>query len=239
MIVALVTGANSGIGEAVARQLARQPDHHVILTARNLEAGEKVAAAIVEEGNSASAVHLDLSSDESISTVADHVKDVYGKLDILINNAGTFLDHRSDLSVRENLKMTFDTNVIGTAVLTDALLDLLRQSSAPRVVFVSSALGSLTLSNDENWPHRHIVSKAYKSSKAALNMLVLHYSRALQDVSGLVNTVCPGLVKTKLNGYAEDGVTPDVGARRIVELALLGPDGPTATFSDRDGPIPW
>ncbi|PIG89630.1 short chain dehydrogenase family protein [Aspergillus arachidicola] len=239
MIVALVTGGNSGIGEAVARQLARQPDHHVILTARNLEAGREVAAAIVEEGNSASAVRLDLTSDESISMVAKHIKEVYGKLDILVNNAGTHIDDRSNLSVRENLGMTFDTNVFGTAVLTDALLDLLRQSSAPRAVFVSSALGSLNLSNDETWPHRDTGSRAYKSSKAALNMLVLHYSSALRDARGLVNSVCPGKVKTKMNGYEEGGVTPDVGARRIVELALVGEDGPTATFSDRDGPIPW
>lgn len=237
--MALVTGGNSGIGEAIAHQLARQPDHHVILTARNLEAGNKVAAAIVEEGNSASAFHLDLSSDDSISTVAKHIKEVYGKLDILVNNAGTHIDDRSNLSVRENLRMTFDTNVFGTAVLNDALLDLLRQSSAPRVVFVSSALGSLTLSNDENFPHHHKASRAYKSSKAALNMLALHYSRALRDDGGLVNMVCPGVVKTKMNGFAEDGVTPEVAARRIVELALLGPDGPTATFTIRDEPIPW
>ncbi|KAE8164273.1 hypothetical protein BDV40DRAFT_298534 [Aspergillus tamarii] len=239
MIIALVTGANSGIGEAVARQLARQPDHHVILTARNLEAGEKVAAAIVEEGYSASAVHLDLSSDVSISAVTKHIQEVYGKLDILVNNAGTAIDHRTDLSVRENLSMTFDTNVFGTAVLTDALLGLLRQSTAPRVVFVSSSLGSLALSKDENWRHNHITWKSYKGSKAAVNMLVLHYSSALRDANGLVNSVCPGLVKTKLNGYADDGVTPEVGAQRIVELALVGADGPTATFSDRDGSIPW
>ncbi|KAE8367929.1 hypothetical protein BDV27DRAFT_142442 [Aspergillus caelatus] len=239
MIVALVTGANSGIGEAVARQLARQPDHHVILTSRNPEAGEKVAASIVAEGHSASSVQLDLASDTSIAAAAKHIQEVYGKLDILVNNAGTAVDHRSDLSVRENLSMTFDTNVFGTAVLTDALLDLLRQSTAPRVVFVSSSLGSLALSNDENWPYYHMISKSYKSSKAAVNMLVLHYSRALRDANGLVNSVCPGLVKTKMNGYAEDGVTPDVGARRIVELALVGADGPTATFSDRDGSIPW
>ncbi|KAE8382741.1 hypothetical protein BDV26DRAFT_288298 [Aspergillus bertholletiae] len=239
MIIALVTGGNAGIGEAVARQLARQPDHHVILTSRNLAAGESVAATIVAEGHSASCVQLDLTSDASISDVVQHIQEVYGKLDILINNAAIHLDDRSDLSIRETFRKTFDTNVFGTAVLTDSLLDLLRRSAAPRVVFVSSSLGSHTLSNDKNWRHYHVVKKTYKSSKAALNMLVLHYSRALQDCNGLVNAACPGPVKTKMSGYAEGGVTTEVGARRTVELALLDANGPTATFSDNDGPVPW
>ncbi|KAE8138860.1 hypothetical protein BDV38DRAFT_270380 [Aspergillus pseudotamarii] len=209
MIIALVIGGNSGIGEAVAPQLARQPDHHVILTARNLEAGQTVPAALVKEGYSVSAVHLDLSSDVSISAVTKHIQEAYGKLDILVNNAGIAVDHHSDLSIRENLSMTFDTNVFGTAVLTDAHLDVLRQFTAPRVVFVSSSVASPALSNDENWPYYHTISKSYKSSKAAVNMLVLHYSRALQDVNELVDS-----------------------------LALLGANGRTATFLDRDGPIP-
>lgn len=241
MIVALVTGGNSGIGEAVAHQLAKQPDHHVVIAARNPEAGAKVAADLVAAGYSASSVQLDLTSDGSITKAVQHIQDAHGKLDILVNNAGGGVDQLPGLTTRQIFTQDFDLNVTGPAILTDALLPLLTKSAAPRVVFVSSSLASITLSSDKTspWYDPGYEAKGYASSKAALNRLVSQYSRLLSDAGGLVNAVCPGFVKTKLTGYAEGGRTPEQGAKKIVEMALVGEKGPTATFSNDDGLLPW
>lgn len=241
MVVALVTGANSGIGEAVAHQLARQPDHHVIIAARNQEAGAKVVADLVAAGHSASSVQLDLTSDESIAKAVQQIQDAHGKLDILVNNAGGGVDQLPGLSPREIFAKDFDLNVTGTAILTDALLPLLTKSAAPRVVFVSSGLASIGMSCDKTspWYDPGYETKGYSCSKAGMNRLVGTYSRLLSGAGGRVNAVCPGFVKTKLTGYAEGGRTPEQGAKRIVEMALLSDDGPTATFSNENGPLPW
>ncbi|KAL0942761.1 short-chain dehydrogenase [Colletotrichum truncatum] len=239
MVVVLVTGGNTGIGEQVAHQLARQPDHHIIIASRNADAGAKVAADITATGHSASSVQLDLASDESINAAVEYIKDVHGKLDVLVNNAGVAVDFNPGLSRREIFNQDYNVNVAGTAVLTDALLPLLRKTVSPRVVFVSSSLASMTLSTDKTWPYYNNGGEAYSCSKAALNRLANHYAKTLAEVGALVNAVCPGLVKTKLNNYREGGTTPEEGASRIVELALLRPGGPTATFSGRNGTIPW
>lgn len=241
MVVALVTGGNTGIGEAVAHQLAKQPDHHVIISARNPEAGAKVVAELVAAGHSASSVQLDLTFDESIANAVHQIQNAHGRLDILVNNAGGDVDQVPGLSAREIFAKNFDVNVSGPAILTDALLPLLNQSSAPRVVFVSSSLASISMSCDKTSPlySLHREPRSYTCSKAALNRLVGSYSRALSDAGGLVNAVCPGYVKTKLTSYAEGGRTPEQGAKRIVEMALLGEGGPTGTFSDDQGPVPW
>lgn len=241
MVVALVTGANSGIGEAVAHQLAKQPDHHIVIAARNPEAGAKVVADIVAAGHSASSVQLDLTSDESIAKAVQHIKDAHGKLDTLVNNAGGGVDQIPGLTTREIFTQDFNLNVTGPAVLTNSLLPLLLKSAAPRVVFVSSSLASITMSCDKTspWYNPGYDATGYGSSKAALNRLVGHYSRLLADAGGLVNAVCPGFVKTKLTGYAEGGRTPEQGAKRIVEMALLRENGPTSTFTNDDGTLPW
>ncbi|KAL1880052.1 hypothetical protein Daus18300_001415 [Diaporthe australafricana] len=239
MIVALVTGANTGIGEAVARQLAEQPNHHIIIAARNPEAGSKVVADLISAGHSSSTVQLDITSDDSIAKAVQHIQDTHGKLDILVNNAGGAVDSNAGLTTREIFTLDFDLNVTGTAVLTDSLLPLLRKSAAPRVVFVGSRLGSVHLSTDKSFPYYNEESKGYGSSKAAVNRLVTHYARILADAGGLVNSVCPGFVQTRLTRYADGGKTPEQGAKRIVEMALLGEDGPTATFSSDEGPLPW
>ena len=244
--VALISGANQGIGLAVATQLAKDHGYHVIVGSRNAAAGEKVAAALVADGSLASSVQLDLSSDESIAAAASWIEREFGVLDVLVNNAGVLLDYvpgvleaHKGLSTRELFDQTFSTNVIGTACLTEACLPLLRKSKLPRLVFVSSRMGSLSEATNKSTFYYPIDYKAYDSSKAALNMLALNYARILEDDGALVNIVSPGLVKTKLTNEHPMGTSTELGAQRIVELATAVKGGPTATFSERGGSIPW
>ncbi|MCJ1475115.1 hypothetical protein MMC13_003775 [Lambiella insularis] len=244
--IALISGANAGIGLAVATQLAKDHGYHVIVGSRNLAAGEKVAAALVADGHSASAVQLELSSDESIAAAVGWIEREFGVLDVLINNAGILIDYvpgmaeaLKDLSTRELFTQTFSTNLIGTACLTEACVPLLRKAEVPRLVFVSSRMGSLLEATNKSTPFYSMDYKAYDCSKAALNMLALNYARILADDGAMVNAVCPGLVKTKLTNDSPWGSSTELGAKRIVELATAAKGGPTATFSDRDGSIPW
>ncbi|KAF2846069.1 NAD(P)-binding protein [Plenodomus tracheiphilus IPT5] len=238
--VALVSGANQGIGLAAATRLAKEHGYHVVVGSRNADAGAKVAASLQESGYKASSVQLDLSSEESISAAVKMIEETFGRLDVLVNNAGILIDGFIEgQSTRDLFNQTFGTNVIGTACLTEALLPLLRKSSLPRVVFVSSRMSSLAEATNKEMPFFHWDFKAYDASKAAVNMLALNYARMLEDAGALVNVACPGLVSTSLNNHNPEGATPEEGAQRIVELATLGKTGPTATFSDKDGSIPW
>ncbi|KAE8451018.1 hypothetical protein EG329_005458 [Mollisiaceae sp. DMI_Dod_QoI] len=244
--IALISGANIGIGLAVATQLAKDHGYHVIIGSRNEAAGNEVATVLVAEGFAASSVQLDLTSDESIAAAVNWIEHEFGVLDVLINNAGILLDHTSEsteahkqLSTRELFSLTFNTNVIGTACLTEACLPLLRKSDFARLVFVSSRMGSLSESTNKNTPYYNTDYKSYDSSKAALNMLALNYARILDGAGALVNVACPGLVQTKLTRFHPWGKSTDLGAQRIVQLATAPKGGPTATFSDRDGNIPW
>jgi NAD(P)-dependent dehydrogenase (short-subunit alcohol dehydrogenase family) len=240
--VALISGANAGIGLAVATQLAKDHGYHVIIGSRNEAAGKEVATALVADGFSASSVQLDLGSDDSIEKAVSRIEHEFGVLDVLINNAGILLDTlivEKGLSTRELFNQTFDTNVAGTACLTEACLPLLRKSELPRLVFVSSRMGSLVESKNKDTPYYKADYKSYDASKAALNMLALNYARILEDTDALVNVACPGLVQTKLTGFHSYGTSTDLGAQRIVQLATAEKGSPTATFSDRDGTIPW
>lgn len=180
-------GANSGIGEAVAHQLAKQPDHHVVIAARNLEASAEVVADLVATGHSTSSVQLVLSSDKSIAKTAQRVRYIHGKLDVLVNNAGGGVDQVPGLTTREIFTQESELNVTGPAILTDAFLLLLTNSAAPRVVFVSSSLASIGMSCDKASPlyNPGYKAKGYGSIKAALNGLVSHYSQLLTD-AGLI-----------------------------------------------------
>lgn len=245
-IVALISGANAGIGLAVATQLTKDHGYHVIVGSRKVAAGEKVVAALVADGYSASCVQLDVTSDESIAAATAWIEREFGVLDVLINNAGIQLDYvpdaieaHSGLSTRELFNQTLSTNIIGAACLTEACLPLLRKSELPRLVFVSSRMGSVSEATDKSTPYYSMDYKAYACSKAALNMLAVNYARILDDDRAMVNAVCPGLVKTKLTHDHPWGSFTEVGAQRIVELATASKGGPTFTFSDRDGSIPW
>jgi NAD(P)-dependent dehydrogenase (short-subunit alcohol dehydrogenase family) len=238
--VTLISGANQGIGLATATRLAKDYGHHVIVGSRDANAGAKVAASLQAEGHAASSVQLDLSSESSIVAAAKTIEEKFGRLDVLINNAGILIDGKiPDQSPRDLFMQTFTTNVIGTACLTEALLPLLRKSTLPRVVFVSSRMGSLAQATIRDTPFFAIDYKAYDASKAAVNMLALNYARILEDVGACVNVACPGLVSTSLTHHTPHGAPPHLGAQRIVELATLDKNGPTATFSDRDGEIAW
>lgn len=239
--ITLITGANQGIGFATASKLAKTHRHHVIIGSRNAEAGAKAAAQIIADGGSASSVQLDLGSDVSIAAAVGAIETAHSHIDVLINNAGILIDGKNpEQATRDLFTETFNTNVIGTVVLTEAFIPLLRKSSNPRLVFVSSRMGSLQQATVKDTPFYATDYKAYDASKAALNMLALNYVRILEDVNAKVNVACPQLVKTNLTGWTDYGITPEQGAERIVELATLKEeDNVTATFSDRDGKIAW
>ncbi|EWG55658.1 hypothetical protein FVEG_13629 [Fusarium verticillioides 7600] len=238
--LALVTGSTQGIGLAVAKELAIKHNYHVLLGVRNTKAGEEIASDLRKNGHQASVVELDLTSPESIDKAVKHIDEKYGHLDVLINNAAVLLDFNKDLSTWDLFSKTFATNVVGTGCLTANLLPFLRKAknAPPRIVFVSSVMGSLTKATDETTIYYNIDYKAYDASKAAVNMLMLNFARELHDVGGKVNSVCPGLVKTGLSGYHEYGTTPEVGAERIVQMATIGEDGPTRTFSNLSEELP-
>ena len=242
--VAFISGANSGIGLAAATQLAKDHGYHVIIGSRNAAAGEKVVAALISDGHSASSVQLDVTSDESITAAVRKVEQEFGVLDVLVNNAGILIDKggiesRLALPTRELFDRTLSTNIIGAACLTEACLPLLRKAELPRLVFVSSRMGSVSEATNKQTVYYGTDYKAYDCSKAALNMLALNYARMMDDGNAMVNVVCPGLVKTKLTNETRYGTSTEVGAQRIVELATAAKGGPTFSFTDRDGVIPW
>jgi NAD(P)-dependent dehydrogenase (short-subunit alcohol dehydrogenase family) len=242
--IVLISGANKGIGLAAANILASQHGYHVIVGSRSGSAGEQVAASIRAAGHAASSVQLDLDSESSINAAVQTIDRDFGRLDVLINNAAVFADplpwvDRPALGAFELFSTTFSTNVVGTAVLTEGLLPLLRRAQAKpaRIVFVTGRLASLTyaLGDKKRFPNW----RAYSASKAAVNMLTIKYAELLEDDGFKVNVVDPGLVDTDLSGHAEGSHPPEVGAISLVRMATLGEDGPTATFSDRDGLLAW
>jgi len=239
--IAFISGANQGIGAASAIRLAKEHNYHVVIGSRNIEDGQKVASKLKSEGFSADSVQLDIQSDDSIAAATTYLTETYGHLDVLVNNAGVLLD-LGNMPTRQLFDVTFSTNVTGTACLTKSLLPLLRQSAQrPRVIFVSSRMGSLAESLNSSTAFYQADYQAYDASKAAVNVLTANYSRILADKGARVNSVCPGLVATNLTGYTSYGHSPEIGAQRIVELATLtGVDSDvTGTFSDKDGSIPW
>ena len=220
----------------------------VLVGSRNLERGE---AAAKEVGPDARAIQLDVTDENSIVAAAKRIRSELGRLDVLVNNAAIAHTRRlPGMSVEEYSKSTrpsvvsldelravFETNVFGVVAVTQAMLPLLRQAPAARIVNVSSGVGSLTRNSDPAYPWRSIFGPVYPASKTALNAMTL--AMAIEESTGIkVNAACPGFTKTNLNNYAGTQ-TVEEGASEPVRLALLGPDGPTGTFSNKDGPLPW
>lgn len=241
-MVTLVTGANKGIGREISRQLAAL-GHTVIIASRNLEAGERVAADLCAGGHDALAIQLDVTDPASAETAAASVETRYGRLDALINNAGISRlpgagiegQHPAAANVDE-VRAIFETNVFGVITVTSAFLPLLRRSPTPRIVNVSSSAGSLTKLADLN--DNHPIALGYVPSKTALTALTLQYAKGLANERILVNAVCPGFVATDLNNFAGTR-TPAQGATAAVRMATIPADGPTGTFTDEQGPVPW
>lgn len=239
--MALVTGASQGIGRAFAQSLTSKDNYHVLLGVRNSKSGEEVATGLHDSGHQAPVVQLDLTSPTSIEAAIKDIQTRFGYLDVLINNAGILVNHHQGLSTWGLFTKKFTASVISTAALTEGLVPLLQKAKTgpPRIVFVTSIMGSLERSADKTTLYYPTDYKAYDVSKAATSMLTLNYGRNLDDVGGKDNCVCLGYVKTALTDSNEYCHSPEVGAERIVEFATIGEDRPTGTFSDRNGPLPW
>ncbi len=235
--VALITGANKGIGFEVARQLARK-GMHVLLAARDPKRGQDAAQSLAGEGAIESIV-LDVTDAASIEAAADQVKQKFGKLDVLVNNAGIAID-RSEPSTAsmEAMRKTYDTNFFGAVSVTQAFLPLLRSAEHARIVNVSSGLGSITQHSDPSWAYAKINSLSYCSSKSALNAFTVLLAKELREAGIKVNAADPGYTATDLNGNSGTQ-TVEEGSEAIVTLATVGVDGPTGTFTDRAGTVPW
>ncbi|MFG3026174.1 SDR family NAD(P)-dependent oxidoreductase [Streptomyces sp. NPDC048254] len=246
--VALITGANKGIGRGVAEQLAAL-GMVVVIGARDPLRGEEAAAAVRAAGGNARAVTLDVTDRATVQEAAKQLEERLGHLDVLINNAGITgsgqvspEDAHDQVPSSVDLHMVravFETNVFGVIQVTNAMLPLLRRSPAPRVVNVSSHAASLTLTSDPDGPFTALLpSAAYAPSKTALTALTVQYANELRRDGILVNAVAPGFVDTDSNNHT-GFLTVAQGATAVVRLAMLGTDGPAGGFFSEEGPVPW
>ncbi|MEU8250988.1 SDR family oxidoreductase [Nonomuraea sp. NPDC048916] len=246
--VALITGANKGIGRAAAEQLAAL-GMTVLIGARDPRRGEEAATAVHAAGGDAHAVTMDVTDPATVQEAARWVEERFGHLDVLINNAGITgsgqvspQDAHDQVPSSVDLDMVravFETNVFGVIAVTNAMLPLMRRSPEPRIVNVSSAAGSLTIAADPDGPLAGLpTSAAYTPSKTALNALTVQYANELRKDGVLVNAADPGFVDTDINNHT-GYLTTAQGAAVVVRLATLGADGPTGGFFSEGGPVPW
>jgi NAD(P)-dependent dehydrogenase (short-subunit alcohol dehydrogenase family) len=240
--IALVTGANKGIGFETAKQLA-QKNIKVLLGARNETEGKKAEAALRDLSLDVTYVKLDISDSEDIATVKNYIESEYGVLDILVNNAAVFLDgewfgNNVESVPMKTLRDTFDINYFGTVEFTQALLPLIKKSDAGRIVNISSLSGSLGVHLDENHWLYQLKPYAYSASKTALNQFTVFLANALKETNVKVNAANPGWVKTSI-GSDQAPLTPAQGAETGVALALIDQNGPTGTFSQAGESLPW
>ena len=237
-IIALVSGANRGIGLAIATGLARRRGVRVLVGCRQLERGRKVSEQFSSQGAQLRPVELDVTSAESVSSLAALIEEEYGRLDILVNNAGIGLDYQPDLSVVERMQRTLDVNVVGALRLTEAMVPLLSKSSSPRVVNISSELSSFAMRTDPAWVYANMHMPTYQASKAALNSLTLSYASLLKDKGIKVNSVCPGYTATEATNFAGTR-TPDMAARIAINFAMLDSEGPSGVFISEERELSW
>jgi NAD(P)-dependent dehydrogenase (short-subunit alcohol dehydrogenase family) len=238
--IALVTGGNKGIGLEIVRNLAGA-GCKVLLGARSAERGKEAVRQLKQAGTEDVHVLLiDVTRQEIITAAAKQIESEYGRLDILMNNAGINLrgdglPGSADVGVVQKI---FDTNFFGALRVAQTMLPLLRKSAAGRIVNISSGLGSLTFNSDPAWTGRDVKLIGYNASKAALNMLTVHLAYEVRDTKIKVNSANPGYTKTDLND--NQGTQPvEVGAIEAIRLALLDDDGPTGQSFSKDGPDPW
>jgi NAD(P)-dependent dehydrogenase (short-subunit alcohol dehydrogenase family) len=239
--IALVTGANKGIGFETARQLA-QAGVHVLLGARDRERGEAAAQKLAREGLSVESLALDVRNEGSIEAARKLVADKFGHLDILVNNAGVNLDRLDQKPSQQPLaawRETFETNLFGLIAVTNAFLPLLRESHSGRIVNVSSILGSLAEHLDPNSSIYAFKIPAYNVSKSAVNAWTIHLAYELRDTRVKVNAIHPGYVQTDMDTLKQAPLTPAEGARTSVRLALLDDAGPSGGFFFENETLRW
>ena len=244
--VALVTGANKGIGLQIAKDLAAH-GFTVLVGSRSLENGETAAKSI---GAVAHALQLDVTDRDSIAAAAERIGKEFGRLDVLVNNAG--ISHAGKPGIEfpeimksnslttapiDDVRTVWETNVFGVIAVTQAMLPLLREAPAGRIVNMGSTGGSLAWNSDPANPHRAMFGN-YSASKSAAHAITLAFAFALESTNIKVNIACPGHTATALNNFS-GARTVEQGAREAVRLALIGADGPTGTFSDENGPVAW
>ena len=242
---ALVTGANKSIGFEVARQLA-QKGIYVYLGSRNLENGLAAMNKLKAEGlSNIEAIQLDITDDESVKNARTEIGKKIKALDILINNAGIYGGYPQAAldSTIDQFKTAYDTNVYGVVRVTQAFIDLLKKSSEPRIVNVSSSQGSITLHSDPSYKYYDYKGAVYLSSKSAMNMYTVVLAYELRDSNFKVNAVCPGYTKTDFNGHRGPGSVENAGMR-IIKYALIDKSGPTGKFFSEEnnpetGEVPW
>ena len=235
----LITGANKSIGFETARQLLNH-GYYVYLGSRSLENGQQAVAQLHAEGlTQVEPIQLDVTDGASVAAARQVIGQKTPVLDVLINNAGISGGGVPQTAIGTDVaifKEVYDTNVFGVVQMTQAFLDLLRQSAEPRIVNVTSGLGSLTLHTDPSWKYYAVKTAAYGSSKAALNMYTIVLAYELRDTPFKVNAVDPGYTATDFNHHSGPGTVPDAAAR-VIKAAVLAPDGPTGQFfSDDNSP---
>ncbi|WP_213979419.1 SDR family oxidoreductase [Sphingomonas sp. dw_22] len=244
--VALMTGAARGIGVEIGRKLAAL-GAHVIVAARDGRKAEEVAADLRARGGEASALKLDVTSEEDRKAAYAAIEAAHGKLDILINNAGILLDspdggtpapRQPSVALPDVVRETFEVNFFAPIFLTQRLLPLLQRSDAPRVVNVSSIRGSLAHLSDPTSPVYPVRALGYDTSKAALNAFTILLAAELRGTPIKINAIHPGWVKTEMGGGAAP-VSVEDGARTAVQYATLDADGPTGGFFFLDERLPW
>ncbi|AMM21361.1 dehydrogenase [Frondihabitans sp. PAMC 28766] len=246
--IALITGANQGVGKQVAKELA-EAGHIVLVGSRDLGRGEAAAAEI---GHGATALQIDVTDLASIAAAAAHIKTTHGRLDLLVSNAGISNTAGGDRTPEERaaaslastasldeVRAVWDVNVFGVLAVYQAMLPLLRDGIDARIVNVSSGVGSLAANADPSYPYHSMYGPVYPASKAAENALTLAMMVELEDTDIKINLVSPAFTSTALNNFAGTESIED-GSREVVRVALLGPDGPTGTFTRWENTtIPW
>ena len=229
--ITLITGANKGLGHETARRLI-EAGHTVYIGARDAERGQAAADAL-----GARFVRLDVTDDASVDAAAAEILRSEGRIDVLVNNAGIAGAGTPPEDVTaDGMRSVFETNVFGIVRLTHAFLPLLRASDHPAIVNVSSGLGSFGVVSDPNRFESGLTNVVYSSSKAAVSMLTLQYAKAFPGIR--INAADPGYTATDFNGHSGPQSVEE-GTDAIVRLATMGPDGPTGSFMERDGPLAW
>ena len=240
--IALITGANKGIGLETARQLAAK-GIQVIIGARDAAKGEAAAKTLQAEGYKADFIPLEVSNEASVKQAAQTVTDRYSKLDILVNNAGINPEYPQGVFTFEQMSLDlmmqiYQTNVFGPFLMIREFLPLLRKSEAGRIVNTSSSGGSLTDQSNPESPYYWVNTAGYNSSKTSLNALTVQLAKQLAGTNIKVNSACPGWVQTDM-GSAAAPRTVQQGAGIIIKLATLNNDGPNGGFFDEAGAIGW